>query len=126
VKPMHFDLTVADLAEARRFFEQVMGWKFERFPMPYEIYFVTAGAVDEPGINGTMGAVKDSPICGGRPMVCLTVPVDDVDATISAIEANGGKVIEPKMAIPGRGWYATCAEPGGLMFGIMREDADAS
>lgn len=125
MKPMHFDLTVSDLGAARRFFENVMGWKFERFPMPYEIYFVTAGVDKEPGINGTMGAIEDSAICGGRPMTCLTVPVDDVDKTIGMIEANGGKVIEPKMAIPGRGWYATCAEPGGLMFGIMKEDSKA-
>ncbi len=126
MKPMHFDFTVSDLPAARRFFESVMGWRFERFPMPYEIYFVTAGDAGEPGIDGTMGAVQDSAICGGRPMVCLTMPVEDVDAAIETIEANGGKVIEPKTAIPGRGWYATCAEPGGLMFGIMKEDPAAA
>jgi len=38
------------------------------------------------------------------------------------LQANGGKILEPKMAIPGIGWYATCTEPGGLIFGIIEAD----
>ncbi len=29
------------------------------------------------------------------------------------------------MAIPTIGWYVTCAEPGGLMFGIIQVDSNA-
>jgi hypothetical protein len=29
---------------------------------------------------------------------------------------------EPKMSIPGVGWFAACTEPGGLLFGIMQAD----
>jgi predicted enzyme related to lactoylglutathione lyase len=36
VKPAYFDLAVNDLGEACRFFERVLGWRFERFSMPYE------------------------------------------------------------------------------------------
>lgn len=43
MKPTYFDLTVQDLGEARRFFERVLGWRFERFSMPYEYYRITAG-----------------------------------------------------------------------------------
>ena len=32
--------------------------------------------------------------------------------------------IEPKMPIPGIGWYATCAEPGGLVFGLIQPTSD--
>lgn len=31
MKPTYFDLTVPDVAVARRFFEAVLGWRFERF-----------------------------------------------------------------------------------------------
>jgi predicted enzyme related to lactoylglutathione lyase len=31
MKPTYFDLTVQDLGGARQFFEQVFGWRFERF-----------------------------------------------------------------------------------------------
>jgi predicted enzyme related to lactoylglutathione lyase len=125
MKPTYFDLTVHDLAQARTFFQKVLGWRFERFPMPYEYYRIQAGSENEPGIDGGIGAVKDAPISGGNPMTQVTVPVPNVDRALSDVEANGGRVIEAKMPIPGIGWYATCAEPGGLRFGIIEADAAA-
>jgi predicted enzyme related to lactoylglutathione lyase len=35
---------------SRRFFEAVLDWRFERFPMPYEVYRIAAGPdCAEPG-----------------------------------------------------------------------------
>lgn len=126
MKPQYFDLNVKDVAAARGFFEAVFGWKFERFPMPYEYYRITAGPTDEPGINGGIGVIKDTSISGGRSLVNLTMPVPQFDECIAKINVAGGAVIEPKTAIPGIGWYATCAEPGGLMFGIIEANSAAS
>ena len=125
MKPTYFDLTVADLDAARGFFERALGWKFERFPMPYEYYRITAGALDEPGIDGGIGALGDADASSGRPTVTLTIPVRDLDQMLSKVKECAGKVIEPRMPIPGIGWYATCAEPGGLMFGIIQADTEA-
>ena len=125
MKPAYFDLTVHDVGKARRFFEDIFGWKFERFPMPYEYYRIQAGRESEPGIDGGIGAVKDAPIAGGMPVTQLTVPVADLDETIAKVLAGGGRVIESRMPIPGIGWYATCAEPGGLRFGIIQGDPTA-
>ena len=41
------------------------------------------------------------------------------------IGGAGGHVVEPRMPIPGIGWYATCAEPGGLKFGLIQADESA-
>lgn len=125
MKPTYFDLTVANLDQARQFFERVLGWRFERFPMPYEYYRITAGDQGEQGIDGGLGAIEDAPVSAGRPATQVTVPVPDLDEVISRVEANGGRVIEPRMPIPGVGWYATCAEPGGLLFGLIEADPDA-
>ena len=125
MKPTYFDLTVIDLGAARRFFEQVLGWRCERFPMPYEYYRIRAGAADEPGIDGGIGSTQDAPLSGGKPMTQVTVAVPSVDDVVTRVRANGGRVIEPKMPIPGVGWYATCAEPGGLIFGVIEADAHA-
>jgi uncharacterized protein len=125
MKPIYFDLTVTDLNAARGFFEQALGWKFERFPMPYEYYRITAGAPGEPGIDGGIGGLGGADASSGRPTVTLTIPVQDLDQMLSKVKESGGKFIEPRMPIPGIGWYATCAEPGGLMFGVMQADAEA-
>ncbi len=122
MKPTYFDFTVQNVVQAREFFEKVFGWRFERFPMPYEYYRIQAGPEGEPGIDGGMGEVKDAPIAGGRPMTQVTVQVEDLDEIIAKVQASGGRMVEPKIMIPGIGWYATCAEPGGLMFGVIQVD----
>lgn len=119
MKPVYFDLTVKDISAARRFFERVLGWRFERFPLPYEYYRIQGGPAEQPGIDGGMGAVADAPICGAHPMVNLTMPVQDLDQALTEVLAAGGTVVEAKTSIPGIGWYATCAEPGGLKFGLV-------
>lgn len=125
MKPAYFDLTVKDLGKARAFFEGVFGWRFERFAMPYEYYRIRAGDAQEAGIDGGIGATADAAISGGNPLTLITIPVPDLDEIMSRISLSGGVVLEPKMPIPGVGWYATCAEPGGLMFGIVQADPDA-
>lgn len=125
MKPTYFDLTVHDLGPARAFFQRVLDWHFEKFPMPYEYYRIQAGPESEPGIDGGIGAVRDAPFSGDNPMTQITVPVLDLDETMSRVQASGGQIVEPKMPIPGTGWYATCAEPGGLRFGIIQADPAA-
>jgi predicted enzyme related to lactoylglutathione lyase len=126
MKPTYFDLTVRDLGEARRFFERVLGWRFERFPMPYDYYRIQAGDPAEQGIDGGIGETKDAPLSGGMAMTVITIPVDDLDRRLALVEESGGRVAEPKTAIPGVGWYATCAEPGGLLFGMIQADPDVA
>jgi predicted enzyme related to lactoylglutathione lyase len=125
MKPTYFDLTVRDLGEARAFFQKVLGWRFERFPMPYEYYRIQAGPEREPGIDGGIGSVRDAPLSGGNPLTQLTVPVSDLETVIRLVTASGGSIVEPRMPIPGVGWYATCAEPGGLLFGLIEADENA-
>ena len=125
MKPTYFDLTVHDMARAKQFFEHALGWRFEKFEMPYEYYRIHAGPNSEQGIDGGMGAVRDAPLAGGRPMTQVTIPVADLDESLSRVVAAGGSIVEPRMPIPGIGGYATCAEPGGLKFGLIQADASA-
>jgi len=125
MKPIYFDFTVEDIGAARLFFEHVFGWKFDEFPMPYEYFRIQAGDPDEPGIDGGIGAIKDTKIADGKPLTQVTIPVTNLNRSISNVQEYGGRVIEPSMAIPGIGWYATCTEPGGLKFGMIEADPAA-
>jgi len=126
MKPTYFDFAVKDLHTAKSFFEHVFDWRLEKFPgMPYDYYRIQAGAEDEPGIDGGIGAIADTPTAEGKPLTQVTIPVSSVDDCIARVEEAGGKVIEPKMSIPGIGWFAACAEPGGLLFGVMEADPEA-
>jgi uncharacterized protein len=122
MKPAYFDLTVQDVGQARAFFEKVLGWRFERFDMPYEYFRITTGPNNEPGIDGGVGAVKDAPLSEGRPMTQITIAVSNLEDVLALVLEAGGSIVEPKAPIPSVGWYATCAEPGGLKFGLIQAD----
>ncbi len=125
MKPVYFDLTVNDAKKARQFFEQVFHWHFEKFPMPYEYYRIQAGPEDERGIDGGIGEVKDAKVGGGKPLTVITIGVESLEECLERVKQNDGSILEPKGAIPGIGWYATCAEPGGLPFGVIQADQNA-
>lgn len=125
MKPTYFDLTVGDVGQAKAFFERVLGWRFVKFEMPYEYYRIQAGPEGEAGIDGGIGGTKDTPTSEGKPMTQVTVPVPNLDDVVARVVAAGGHVVESRMPIPGVGWYATCAEPGGLKFGLIQADERA-
>ncbi len=60
------------------------------------------------------------------PPVINTIGVDSVDDSVAKIVANGGKVVEPKMPIPGIGYFAYCLDTEGNAFGVMQSDPSAS
>jgi len=93
MKPTYFDLTVTDVARAKSFFESVLGWRFEKFDMPYEYYRIQAGPAGEPGIDGGVGSVSDAPLSEGRPMTQVTVPVPSLVEALARVVANGGLVV---------------------------------
>ena len=59
-------------------------------------------------------------------MTQVTVPVADLNDVLARVVASGGSILEQRVAIPGIGWYATCAEPGGLKFGLIEADPSAT
>jgi uncharacterized protein len=54
-----------------------------------------------------------------------SIDVDSVDDYARKVEESGGKIVVPKMAIPGVGWLAYCLDPGGVLFGITSTDPNA-
>ena len=43
----------------------------------------------------------------------------NIDADVKKIEQAGGKIIQPKMEIPGVGWWALFQEPTGIVLALF-------
>ncbi len=54
-----------------------------------------------------------------------SVDVPSVDDFVTKVTQNGGKVVAPKMAIPGVGYIAYCQDTEGNTFGIFESDPSA-
>ncbi|HVX01196.1 MAG TPA: VOC family protein, partial [Candidatus Babeliaceae bacterium] len=48
----------------------------------------------------------------------IAIQVDSVDEYVQKVEAAGGKLIEPKMEIPGMGYYAYVQDTEGNLLGL--------
>ena len=55
-----------------------------------------------------------------------TIDVGSCDEFARKVEAAGGKVTLPKMAVPGIGWLAYCTDTEGNTFGILEADPKAA
>jgi uncharacterized protein len=119
-RPIHFEIPADQPERAIAFYQQVFGWRFQKWegPMPY--WLVQTGA-DGPGIDGGLVARQHQ----GQGTV-NTVGVSSCDDFLRKVESAGGRTVVPKMGVPGVGWLAYCTDPEGNTFGIMQNDPSAS
>ena len=118
---VHFEIYTHDPEAVRPFYQDVFGWKFQKFGGPIEYSLITTGDDKEPGINGGLARPRE----GQSPGTLNTIAVASLEQSIKKIEERGGKICVPKMAIPGIGWLAYSEDPGGNVFGILQPDERA-
>jgi hypothetical protein len=85
---IHFEIMGNDPGKLRSFYTDVFGWKIakphEGDPLEYNT--IDTGTEDEHAIGGGIGKVSEG--CEGH--VTFYVRVDDVEAALKKVEANGG------------------------------------
>ncbi len=117
---IHFEIPTDNPERAIKFYSDVFRWRCQKWAGPMDYWMVTTGDGDQPGINGALMR-RQQP---GASTV-NTIGVASVDKFLPVITKNGGKVVAPKMAIPGVGYAAYCQDPEGNVFGIFQDDAGA-
>jgi hypothetical protein len=117
---VHFDISAENVERAIRFYEDIFSWKFTKWEGPMDYWLISTGPQDEPGIDGGLSH-RD----GQQTGVTNTIEVDSIDRTLEKVQKSGGKIIQPKGAIPGVGYFAQCSDTEGTVFGIMESDEAA-
>ena len=97
-KPQHvhhaidyIELTVTDLAEAKRFYAAAFGWTFNDYGPDYA---GIKGAGREVG-----GFRRDAKVQAGGPLVILFS--ENLDDTVARVRAAGGRIIKEPFVFPG-------------------------
>ena len=117
---IHFEIPAGNPERATKFYQNVFGWKIEKWQGPEDYWLITTGPEGEPGINGAI-MVRDDPSDAVR----NTIDVPSADEFIAKVEDYGGKIVAPKMAVPGVGYMAYLSDTEGNIFGIMEDDPSA-
>jgi predicted enzyme related to lactoylglutathione lyase len=116
----HFELATNDLEKTAAFYREVFGWQIQKWEGPVDYWLVTSGDASTPGING--GLMHTGKETTGT---INTVEVDDIDAAIAKVLANGGEIALEKGAIPGVGYQAYFKDNSGILVGLHQADPNA-
>jgi predicted enzyme related to lactoylglutathione lyase len=106
------ELVTKDVEAAKQFYAELLGWSYEPMPMPD---------------GGTYWLAKSGDKVAGGLMTMDGVPsnwmpyveVDDVDARVAKVAANGGTVMRPAFDIPDVGRIAILTDATGAPLGLM-------
>jgi uncharacterized protein len=112
-----FEIPVTSLGRAKEFYERVFatsldvmnlgGFKMAWFPRPENAPGTSGGLVEAPGrVPSKTGTI-----------VFFTVP--DIDATLAAVEKNGGRVVMPKTGGGERGAVAQFEDSEGNLVALF-------
>lgn len=119
---VHFDIASDNPQRAKEFYESLFGWKMEGPPGMTDYYLIeTEDLNGNRGVGGGLGM-------RGEPSQRITayIGVDNIDEYSRKVEKCGGKVVQPKMVVPGWGYLAVCIDTEGNTFGLWQEDGNAS
>lgn len=118
--PSWVELATPDLAAAKAFYGRLLGWD------------CTEEASDDPGVTyvmarkdgrsaaGMMQLTEDMSSSGMPPTWTTYIKVDDVDATVGAVQPAGGSVLQPPVDVLDAGRMAVIADPAGAVVGLWQ------
>jgi predicted enzyme related to lactoylglutathione lyase len=110
-----YELTVPNVARAKAFYGEVVGWSAGDMPGGgYSVW-----QADGVGVGGLMAPTDEMRAAGVPPNWLGYVAVDDADAAAARTVALGGKVERAPEDIPGIGRFAVISDPHGAVMAIM-------
>jgi len=114
-KLRHFAINADNVTRAKAFYEGVFGWSFDPWGPPDFYQVKNAG-------EGILGALQGRRELAGVRMAGyeMTAGVEDLKATIAAVEAGGGKIIMQPYRIEGVGELIYFEDTEGNLVGAMQ------
>lgn len=114
------DLVTHDVEKAVAFYGDVFPWEIGAVEdAPGDRHGIRVGET----LNGGMARFPESVGEGAPPHWLACFAVDDVEASMQAVESGGGSAVSPVVDVP-TGRFAVVADPQGAVFGIVDGDMD--
>ena len=113
-RPVHFEILTDQPEKAAAFYRSVFDWKIERWKGSETYWLAITGKPRTPGIDGGIMTREFSQA------VINTIEVESLEETLNKIEASGGRKVHGPYDIPGIGTHVYCADPDGILFGVLQ------
>jgi hypothetical protein len=110
---VHVEVPASNVGEAGQFYQQLFGWELRHVPeMNYTMWADGAG-----GGGGFTEVSAENP--AGQ--VLVYIASDDIEADLKRVVELGGTVLQPKMEIPGTGWFGVFKDPTGNVLALYTD-----
>ena len=114
-----YELLTTDAETAKRFYDAVVGWNVGEPAEAFNNYRMIVRS-DGKNAGGMMQLTSEMQDHGARPTWLAYLSVDDVDASVQAIEGAGGRTLMAPFDIAGVGRVAMVTDPEGAPFYVMK------
>ncbi len=115
-KICYVELPAADIDRSAAFYRTVFGWKTRRRGDGALAFDDGVGQVSGTWVTGRPPA--------GQPGLMVYVMVDDIEATVAAVTAAGGEIVQP-LGVDAPELTARFRDPGGNVLGLYQEPRGA-
>ena len=109
------ELMTNDVAAAKNFYSQLLGWTIEEMEMEGMTYNVLKAG--EEAVGGIMATPPQAQ--GAPPQWGVYITVDDVDAVAKKAEELGAKTVVPLTDIPDVGRMYSFQDPQGAVISVI-------
>ncbi|VVB99907.1 Glyoxalase/Bleomycin resistance protein/Dioxygenase superfamily protein [uncultured archaeon] len=120
-KVVHFEIPAESTPRAKKFYEDVFGWKIKEVPdMEYTLLYTSE-------VDGDMMPKEKGAINGGmmkksasvkHPVI--TISVENLDESSQKIKKAGGKIVSEKMKVGDMGWASYFKDTEGNVIGMWQ------
>jgi hypothetical protein len=108
---VHWELMGADGDAQKAFYSAIFDWTFTEIE-GFDGYYMTA---EQDKVTGAVGqGSEEMPV-----FQAVYFGVDDINAKLAEVEANGGVVTTPRTEIPGVVTFALFRDPAGNVVGVV-------
>ena len=129
---VHFEIPSDDIERAKKFYNDVFGWKIEKW-VGTDDRQLTSAATGQPIEYWMVTTTKgNKALCGGmmkrvqpEQQIINYINVRSVDEYSEKVEKLGGRVVAPKHAVPGMGYFAICLDTDNNCFAIWESSETA-
>ena len=112
-KICYIEMPAIDIARSAEFYEKVFGWKIRTRGDGHTAFDDTVGEVSGSFVTGR-------PPSSGKPGLLVYVMVDSVAATLDAIVARGGTIVQP-IGMDAPEITARFSDPAGNVIGLYQQ-----
>ena len=120
-KVVHFEVPYDDVDRATSFYKDIFGWQIQSVP-ELSYHLVSTGPSGAQWVrvqlprrpNGSQAWIRSSAT------ELSSTGVDDIDASLAAIEAHGGSTVEKKIPVGEMGFAAYFTDSEGNLLGLWQ------